>query len=183
MVRELYIDDQRVDLPDDVKFQLTFQIADFGDLSPRGSGSNTIKLPKTPRNVGIFERCNFVQVASNFPYALHSAYYYEDGFLVFNDATVYMLAITVVIAGEGAKVHSVSVQPTFNRIKDETWGNYIEMQQAYRKAKALFMLSPRDVAELDFKKPIYLRQYAQAYVVTKVNYQPHASTVELLLIR
>ena len=94
MTRALYIDDQRVDLPEDVRFQLTFQIADFGELKPRGSGSNTIKLPKTPRNIAIFDNCNFVQVSSNFPYALHSAYYYEDGWLIFNDATVYMLAIT-----------------------------------------------------------------------------------------
>ena len=94
MTRELYIDNQRVDLPEDVRFQLTFQIADFGELKPRGSGSNTIKLPKTPRNIAIFDNCNFVQVSSNFPYALHSAYYYEDGWLLFNDATVYMLAIT-----------------------------------------------------------------------------------------
>ena len=94
MTRELYIDDQRVDLPEDVRFQLTFQIADFGELKPRGSGSNTIKLPKTPRNIAIFQNCNFVQVNSDFPYALHTAYYYEDGWLIFNDATVYMLAIT-----------------------------------------------------------------------------------------
>ncbi len=94
MVRQFYIDNQRVDLPDDVRFQLTFQIADFGELKPRGSGSNTIKLPKTPRNVEIFERCNFVAVDTKFPYALHSAYYYEDGWLIFNDATVYLLAIT-----------------------------------------------------------------------------------------
>lgn len=94
MVRELYIDNQRVDLPDDVRFQLTFEIADFGELKPRGSGSSTIRLPKTPRNTDIFENCNFVQVASDYPYALHSAYYYEDGWLVFNDATVYMLSIT-----------------------------------------------------------------------------------------
>lgn len=94
MTRALYIDNQRVDLPEDVRFQLTFQIADFGELKPRGSGSNTIKLPKTPRNVAIFQNCNFVQVKSDFPYAMHSAYYYEDGWLVFNDATVYVLAIT-----------------------------------------------------------------------------------------
>lgn len=94
MTRELYIDNQRVDLPADARFQLTFQIADFGELRPRGSGSNTIRLPKTPRNTAIFDNCNFVQVASDFPYVLHSAYYYEDGWLVFNDATVYMLAIT-----------------------------------------------------------------------------------------
>ena len=94
MTRELYIDDQRVDLPEDVRFQLTFQIADFGELRPVGSGSNTIKLPKTPRNVAIFDNCNFVQVKSRFPYVLHSAYYREDGWLIFRDATVYMLAIT-----------------------------------------------------------------------------------------
>ena len=94
MTRELYIDNQRVDLPEDVRFQLTFQIADFGELKPRGSGSNTIKLPKTPRNVAIFDNCNFVQVNSRFPYLLHSAYYREDGWLIFRDATVYMLAIT-----------------------------------------------------------------------------------------
>lgn len=94
MTRELYIDNQRVDLPDDARFQLTFQIADFGEMKPRGSGSNTIRLPKTPRNTDIFDNCNFVQAASDYPYLLHSAYYYEDGWLVFNDATVYMLAIT-----------------------------------------------------------------------------------------
>lgn len=94
MTRALYIDDQRVDLPDGVRFQLTFEIADFGELKPRGSGSNTIKLPKTPRNTSIFENCNFVQVDSKFPYLVHSAYYYEDGWLIFSDATVYMLAIT-----------------------------------------------------------------------------------------
>ena len=94
MTRELFIDNQRVDLPDDVRFQLTFEIASFGELKPRGSGSNTIRLPKTPRNTAIFDNCNFVQVDSDYPYVLHSAYYYEDGWLVFNDATVYMLAIT-----------------------------------------------------------------------------------------
>lgn len=94
MTRELYIENQRVDLPEDARFQLTFQIADFGELRPRGSGSNTIKLPKTPRNIAIFQNCNFVQVKSNFPYVPHSAYYYEDGWLIFRDATVYMLAIT-----------------------------------------------------------------------------------------
>ena len=61
--------------------------------------------------------------------------------------------------------------------------DYIAMNNNYRKATALFMLTPQDVAQLDFKKPIYLRQYAQAYIVTKVNYQPKASTVEMLLIR
>lgn len=94
MTRDLYIDNQRVDLPDGVRFTLTFEIADFGELKPRGSGSNTIKLPKTPRNIAILDNCNFVQVDSQFPYLVHSAYYYEDGWLIFSDATVYMLAIT-----------------------------------------------------------------------------------------
>ena len=61
--------------------------------------------------------------------------------------------------------------------------DYIAIKTNYRKATALFMLSPQDVAQLDFKKPIYLRQYAQAYIVTKINYQRNASTVEMLLIR
>ena len=61
--------------------------------------------------------------------------------------------------------------------------DYIAMNNNYRKATALFMLTPQDVAQLDFKKPIYLRQYAQAYIVTKVNYKQNASIVEMLLIR
>ena len=61
--------------------------------------------------------------------------------------------------------------------------DYIAIKTNYRKATALFMLSAQDIAELDFKKPIYLRQYAQAYIVTKINYQRNASTVEMLLIR
>lgn len=74
-------------------------------------------------------------------------------------------------------------QPTFGAIRATNWAKYIALNQKYRKAKALFMLSPRDVAELDFKKPVYLRQYAQAYIVTKVDYQRNGSTVEMLLIR
>ena len=61
--------------------------------------------------------------------------------------------------------------------------DYIAIKTNYRKATALFMLSAQDIAELDFKKPIYLRQYAQSYIVTKVNYQPKGSTVEMILVR
>ena len=74
-------------------------------------------------------------------------------------------------------------QPTFGNIRQASWNGYINLQSKYRKGTALFMLTPRDVAELDFMKPIYLRQYAQVYVVTKVNYQRNGSTVEMLLIR
>ena len=74
-------------------------------------------------------------------------------------------------------------QPTFANITASNWSEFIAIKTNYRKATALFMLTPQDIAQLDFKKPIYLRQYAQAYIVTKVNYQRNASTVEMLLIR
>ena len=84
----------------------------------------------------------------------------------------------------GAKpIHSLVNQPTFDRIRATSWENYIEIQNKYRKVKAIFMLSPQDIAQLDFKKPIHLRQYAQAYIVTKVSYKPGASTVEMIQIR
>lgn len=95
------------------------------------------------------------------------------------------------VNGSGQKVYGVSertlssaiVQPTFDNIKDTNWSEFIAIKTNYRKATALFMLSAQDVAQLDFMRPIYLRQYAQSYIVTKVNYQPKGSTVEMLLIR
>ena len=83
----------------------------------------------------------------------------------------------------GRMLASARVQPKFDNKYESIWKYYADLNYKYRKAKALFMLSPQDVAQLDFTKPIYLRQYAQAYIVTKVNYQRNASTVEMLLIR
>ena len=88
-------------------------------------------------------------------------------------------------AVEGARyVYDVEkVQPIFDNIRETNWGSFISMNNGYRKCKAVFYLSPQDIAELDFMRPIYLRQYAQSYILTRVDYQPYASRVEMLLIR
>lgn len=84
----------------------------------------------------------------------------------------------------GATVYRVvSNQPGFYEIRSKCWNNYIGIQNAYRKAKAIFNLRPSDIANFSFKMPIYLRQYAKSYIVTKLSYKANASVVEMLLIR
>lgn len=94
MNRELYIGGKKIDLPDNVNFNLVWQVAKPGELKIYGSGSSTIKLPFTPANDGVFERARFLNVRTGIPFATFNARYYEDNILMFDDGKAYLVAVS-----------------------------------------------------------------------------------------
>lgn len=94
MNRELYIGGKKVDLPDNVNFNLVWQCANPGELKIYGSGSSTVKLPFTPANDAVFQRSRFVNVMTDAVFATFDARYYEDNMLMFSDGKASLLAVS-----------------------------------------------------------------------------------------
>lgn len=93
--RVLYIDSQRVDLPDSVAFNLVWQIAEPGQLKVYGSGSSTIKLPFTPANDSVFGNCKHLTVVGGREFeTFEGCRYYERGMLMIDGGKAYITAIS-----------------------------------------------------------------------------------------
>lgn len=93
--RVLYIDNQRVDLPDSVSFNLVWQCADPGELKIYGSGSSTIKLPFTPANDAVFGNCKYLTVIGGREFdTFYDCRYYERGRLMIEDGTAFLTAVS-----------------------------------------------------------------------------------------
>lgn len=90
--RELYINNMKADLPNNVNFNLVWQCASPGELKIYGSGSSTIKLPFTPANDNIFKRARFFNVVSDSGYIEHDCRYYEDCMLLIH-GRAYLLQV------------------------------------------------------------------------------------------
>ena len=94
MNRELYIDGKKIDLPDNVNFNLVWQCAKPGELKIYGSGSSTVKLPFTPANDAVFQRSRFVNVMTDAVFATFDARYYENNMLMFSDGKATLLSVS-----------------------------------------------------------------------------------------
>lgn len=83
---ELYINNELVD-SEEQEFRFTLQVNDFFDLKTRQSSfSENIKLPKTSRNIKIFELAGAYPHSSNVPYQRNMVDYYVDGIPIVLDA-------------------------------------------------------------------------------------------------
>lgn len=92
MTDELYINGERVDMYPDTSTTLNFKSNIFGDISKiTSSNSQTIKLPKTPRNRRILENATAPSVLTSFPYKQHPAAYYREGVDIVRVAYAIML--------------------------------------------------------------------------------------------
>lgn len=93
--RVLYIGNQRVDLPDNVSFNLVWQCAEPGELKIYGSGSSTIKLPFTPANDAVFGNCKFLTVIGGREFdTFNQCNYYERGMLMIDGGKAYITSIS-----------------------------------------------------------------------------------------
>jgi len=66
---EIYVEDQKLDVPQGLEIKYTKQIGDVFDLpAVKSSFTNSFGIPKTDRNLGIFEGVGLVGNASELPY-------------------------------------------------------------------------------------------------------------------
>lgn len=90
---ELIIDGVRVDMSPDTRIVLNFKSNLLGDISKiTASNSQTISLPKTIRNRGIFDHATTPARNSAFPYQRHAAEYYKNGVKIISDANAVLLS-------------------------------------------------------------------------------------------
>lgn len=90
---ELYIDDRAVDMPPDLSMTLNFQSNLFQDFDKiQSSYSQTIKLPRTPRNARIFK--SLTPATQNTIGEALSARLYMDGMNIIGEAHVYLLNVS-----------------------------------------------------------------------------------------
>lgn len=90
---ELIIDGVRVDMSPDTRIVLNFKSNLLGDISKiTASNSQTISLPKTIRNRGIFDHATTPARNSTFPYQRHAAEYYKNGVKIISDANAVLLS-------------------------------------------------------------------------------------------
>lgn len=93
--RTLYIGGQRVDLPENVSFNLVWQVAEPGELKIYGSGSSTITLPFTPANDKLFEYCKYLTSVGGRQFqTFPECRYYERGVLMIDDGTAYLVSVS-----------------------------------------------------------------------------------------
>ncbi len=81
----LYINDELIDLYDEA-ITFKFQIADIGNITSRKSSySYTVKIPRTAKNIRIFDMLGITGNQSTKPYELVSCRYVIDGLLLVNN--------------------------------------------------------------------------------------------------
>ena len=84
MKQELFINDQRVDLPENEKITFNFKSNFLNDISKiNQSFSQTIKLSKTLRNQKIFDLADLLSYNSSFPRQYHNARFVRNGIEIF----------------------------------------------------------------------------------------------------
>jgi hypothetical protein len=80
-------------LPDNfTAFALTLECSEVGNLDKiKTNRSTTFLVPKTERNLALFEFSNYAEIQSNFPYTILRASYYEDTVPIFEDGHCYLM--------------------------------------------------------------------------------------------
>lgn len=77
---ELYLDDQRLEIPEDTSIGLSVGIANIEDpISASASYSQTIQVPITPHNTKVFKHTEHILSVEMFNHSEHTAAIYEDG--------------------------------------------------------------------------------------------------------
>lgn len=89
----LEVNGQRIEAPD-LSVVLNFQTNDLGEVAVKGSGSQTLLIPKTVANIAAFGYCNFVESETAFPYTIHAARCYQDELLLIDGAEFTILRTT-----------------------------------------------------------------------------------------
>ncbi|WP_392447989.1 hypothetical protein ACF3OB_01140 [Capnocytophaga canis] len=93
-VTELYVNGVRVDTYDNEKVSFSWKANPMTDLKTRAfNASDNIKLPKTQRNMEIFELAGVAGSQSNMPYRKFRVDYYVDGVPIENDASGFINCI------------------------------------------------------------------------------------------
>ena len=96
---ELFIDDKRVDLPDD-NIALNYKSNLLSDITKIVSNNSyTIKLPKTSNNMALFGHVEMVSSTTNYPYVSHNGILFRDGIEIIRGASVVLLKV-----GEGIEI-------------------------------------------------------------------------------
>ncbi len=90
---ELFINDLRVDLYENVGIGTTFQTANLINLNARGgSYTNKFKVPLTAINKSILENAQIVNSDTNYPYEFNTASISIDGVMVLADGVAFVEA-------------------------------------------------------------------------------------------
>lgn len=85
-MKELYLNNQKVDLKESSPIQYNFQVNDIGDVESRqATFTNTIELPMTPNNIRIMEGLGIVGDNSSMPYQKIKADLFEFTIPVITD--------------------------------------------------------------------------------------------------
>jgi len=90
MKQELFINDQRVDLPanKDIAFMFKSNLLNADITAIMQSGSYAIELPKTLRNAKVLDLADMVSYDSTFPYRNHKAVFYRNGIKIFEGVSL-----------------------------------------------------------------------------------------------
>lgn len=91
----LYIDGELTDIDSGTKITLNFKSNLFRDASKIASNSTySVKLPKTSRNLMIFQHSDLLQSKGSFAYRTHAVRYFRNGAEIIKDGRAAVLQIT-----------------------------------------------------------------------------------------
>lgn len=95
MNNKIYINGQRLDLPENTNITLTYRSAAFVSIDKlNNSYSNTISVPRTARNESILGGVIFPSSSSETPYTYLAASIELDGVMVVPSAVAYITEVT-----------------------------------------------------------------------------------------
>ena len=59
----------------------------------------------------------------------------------------------------------------------EPWRTFISVTKKYRTVTVKAVLRAIDIARFDFRRPVYFKQLAKYFFVTKMTYKGHAESI------
>ena len=140
---EVYLDNQRLEIPEDTSIGLSVGIANIEDpISASASYSQTIKVPNTPHNSKVFRHAEQLLLAEVFNHSEHTAAIYEDG--------VELIKGKAYLDGATDKDYSIQIvgnefgwlerirDKKLNEIDDEQCSYFREYMQVWAQNEGIF---------------------------------------------